>query len=57
MLMWVLPAAQAERDIVQRNSLDAARRNSFSADAEAQRADLRFPFQGAQLTSSCLFPL
>lgn len=38
--------AQAERDILHRNSLEAARRNSFSADAEGQRPDMHHPFAG-----------
>ena len=37
---------QAEQDILHRNSLDAARRNSFCADVDAQRQDMQYPYTG-----------
>ena len=45
--------AQAEQDILHRNSLDAARRNSFSADVDAQRQDVQYSFAGL-LSSLCV---
>ncbi len=47
---------QAEQDILHRNSLDAARRNSFCADVDAQRQDMQYPYTGlppALLMTKC----
>ena len=41
--------SQAEQDILHRNSLDAARRNSFSADVDAQRQDAHYPYAGMHI--------